>query len=68
MTPPCMLCQEPSVVELTRTEFAALNGGGYIQDALPERDAAFRELVKTGTHPNCWETLTHPEGVGWTDE
>lgn len=28
-----------------------------IQDALPERDADFRELVKTGTHPECWDTM-----------
>jgi hypothetical protein len=58
-TPPCMLCGETSVVSLTRQEFAMLAHPSRpaIQDCLPTRDAAFRELVKTGTHDACWNLM-----------
>jgi hypothetical protein len=63
-TPRCMHCGERSEVELTETEFAAVTdpNGPLIQDALPGRDAGFRELVKTGIHPRCWDAMmTGPE-------
>jgi hypothetical protein len=56
-TPPCIQCHETSYVELTEEEFDALQRPGYIQTALPDRDADFRELVKTGIHPECWDAM-----------
>jgi hypothetical protein len=63
-TPKCMLCGETSVVELTREEFAMLAHPSrpLIQDCLPGRDAAFRELVKTGTHDSCWNLMMPKDG------
>lgn len=60
-TPPCMVCGAPSIVELQRAEWVALQGGALIQDALPTRDADFRELVKSGTHSACWAEMFSDE-------
>lgn len=56
-TSPCMLCGNASAVELTVQEAEALASGAYIQDALSSRDAGFRELVISGTHPACWDEM-----------
>lgn len=55
-TPRCIVCNASSEVDLTDAEVAALPTM-LIQDALPEREADFRELVKTGTHPACWDAM-----------
>lgn len=64
ITPPCVVCNQESEVKLTLEEYRRLtqtrdDGRPFylIQDALPERDAGFRELVKTGTHPACWDAM-----------
>ena len=55
-TPTCTFCGKQGFVTLTREEFRALNDKTLlIQDALPNRDADFREQVISGTHPRCWE-------------
>lgn len=56
-TSPCIICKEVSTVELSREEQTALGSGALIQHALPERSDGFRELVKTGTHPECWDKM-----------
>jgi hypothetical protein len=63
LCPPCPECGEREQVQLTGREFhdlvTPLADGRmrFIQDALPDRDAGFRELVKTGTHPACWDRM-----------
>lgn len=57
LTPACMRCDKTSKVKLTAVEFNALNGGGYIQDALAERSTDFRELLISGTHAECWTAM-----------
>lgn len=57
VTKSCMVCNKTSTVDLTDVELRALRSGTYIQSALPNRDADFRELVKTGTHPKCWDSV-----------
>ena len=56
-TVPCIVCHESSVLEITDEEKAALESGAHRQDALSNRDADFRELVISGTHPACWEKM-----------
>ena len=53
-TPMCTICSRTAVVELTVDEALAVNSGMFIQDALPQRDAATRELFVSGTHEHCW--------------
>ena len=56
-TNPCIHCGVSSLLELTGEEIRNLQAGLYIQTALPTRDAGFREQVKTGTHPACWDAI-----------
>jgi hypothetical protein len=53
-TDACMFCQRTSVVEQTAAEAGALRSGAVIQDAMPERPAPERELIRSGIHPECW--------------
>lgn len=58
-TPACTYCGKTSVVILSRQEFKDVAEGYLaIQDALPTRDADFRELLKSGIHPECWDAMT----------
>ena len=57
LCPRCHICGEQSTVELTVDEFAAMNAGLHIQNALPDRNADFRELLITGTHSECWDAM-----------
>lgn len=53
-TPACMFCQQTSVVELTAAEAAAFGAGVVIQEAMPDRPAPERELIRSGIHPDYW--------------
>ena len=65
LTPACPFCNERTTVQITDLEFTKLSevdpatgrNRYLIQDALPTRDADFRELVKTGIHPACWTSM-----------
>lgn len=64
-TPACFLCGKTSVVVLSRAEFKAVAEGYLaIQNALPTRDADFRELVGQGTHAACWDEQMKYESEG----
>lgn len=56
-TKPCQLCKATSTVEVTDEEMAALDSKMHVQDALPNRDADFRELIISGIHSECWTKM-----------
>lgn len=56
-TPKCMVCKNSEIVEMTEEEFSSFTNGLGLMVSFPERDADFRELVKTGTHPECWDKI-----------
>jgi len=60
-TGPCMVCGNSASVELSEDEHTALQQGWPVQEALPTRDADFRELFISGTHAHCWEALMGDE-------
>lgn len=60
VTPACMFCHEVSTVELTRAEQDLLEQGVPIQDAMPDRSAPGRELIRSGIHPTCWADAFGP--------
>ncbi len=62
-----MVCGNVSEVELTNEEANAVDAGLFIQDALPERPASFRELVFTGTHPECWNSIFNGQDDDFED-
>jgi hypothetical protein len=76
-TLPCVACNKTSIVDLTDAEALALEMGSLIQDALPNRDAAFWGLVLTGLHAECHMPMClcpviclqcgHPMGGCWRD-
>lgn len=57
----CLVCDTDHVVKLTLDQYKRLvdsrNGQVHIQKALPELDAATRELLITGICPECFSTL-----------
>lgn len=55
---PCRVCGETSMVEISEDGYLAWADGEYIEDAFPTLSADERELLITGTHPECWEVLT----------
>lgn len=61
-TPTCIHCGKSATLELTDEEALALDLDINIQDALPNRDADFREQVKTGIHPACWDAIFADDG------
>ena len=56
-TLPCVVCGERSTVRVNTEQLAAWKRGAHIQVAFPDMTDDDRELLLTGTHPACWETL-----------
>lgn len=61
ITPTCFVCSERSEVEVNQTGWDKWQSGLYIQDAFPEMSADEREMLLTGTHPECWAKMFPPE-------
>ena len=57
----CMVCGKSDVVMLTPEELAGVEAGEPIQVALPDRPSDFREMLITGTHPECWNRIFSEE-------
>jgi hypothetical protein len=62
-TPACLVCGERSVVQVSASDLAAWKAGVHIQVVFPDLTADQRELLQTGTHPACWDSLV-PEDDG----
>lgn len=59
-TPPCMVCGKESILPMGAEEtigIARWQRGELIQNALPGLTADERELLMTGTHPDCWDKM-----------
>lgn len=58
-TPKCFHCGKTSQVEVTPEQFQALINPNrpLIQLILPDWTAEQRELLITGTHPECWKQM-----------
>lgn len=58
LIPPCIHCGIGSIVTLDGSEyFAYFNRGARITDAFPTLTPSQREVLITGTHPECWDAL-----------
>ena len=55
--PPCILCGKSDTVCLDPDQLNAYNHGTLVDKAFPGADADRRELIKTGIHPECWDSL-----------
>ena len=56
-TRPCIVCGDPSMLEVEKVKLAQYKSGVHVQDVWPEWSADKRELMITGTHPKCWDTI-----------
>jgi hypothetical protein len=56
-TRPCCVCGQSEIKTLNREAVYRWHGGENIERAFPEMGAGERELLITGTHPDCWDKL-----------
>lgn len=57
----CFVCGNRAVLEVPLEGLRAWQGGELIQVALPELSAGERELLISGVHEHCWETMVGEE-------
>lgn len=56
-------CEKTFIVAVPVSEYKSWKDGMLIQDAMPSLTADDRELLKTGTCPQCWDAkMAEPEG------
>lgn len=56
MTKPCMICYRRSEIKMPQDAYDRWKIKGlYIQDAWPDGSPEEREMLLTGTHPDCWD-------------
>jgi hypothetical protein len=52
-----MVCEKSSLVEVEPEKFKRFQKDEHVQNVWPEKDADWRELLITGTHPECWDRM-----------
>lgn len=57
ITRACQLCGKPSEVTVTDEEYDRYISERFIQDALPDWSPDQREMLISGTHPECWARM-----------
>ena len=57
LCPKCMMCGKQETVEVDEGSFNSWKAGELIQFAFPDKDDNFKELLISGTHPECWEKM-----------
>lgn len=58
ITPPCLNCGKQSTVKVdAEALYRWRTRGLLIQDAFPRLTDEEREVLLTGTHPECWNTM-----------
>lgn len=53
----CMHCGYASLIEIFERDYQRWKNGELIQIVWPESTAAWREMLKTGIHPSCWDEM-----------
>jgi len=61
ITQPCVICGRKSKVAMLRDHFEEWESGKNIQNVVPEMPVGTRELLITGTHEACWNTMSTEE-------
>jgi hypothetical protein len=56
-SPPCPLCGKTTILVADIDKVRNWRKGKYVQHVWPELSADIREVVITGTHPECWDEL-----------
>lgn len=53
----CPVCGEAETVFVADAAYDRWVSGALVQDAFPELAVDVRELLVSGTHPACWDSL-----------
>lgn len=56
-TPVCVQCGQSSTMNVSRDKLIRWHKGELAQNVFPELTPDERELLVTGTHPECWEKI-----------
>lgn len=56
-TAPCMHCGQTSEIKIPSKAYEAWRRGEHIQNAWPDASPTVREMLISGTHPECWDEL-----------
>ena len=57
-TPTCVMCSKEGFVEVSSEGYMARKRGALIQEAFFDLDKSLREQILSGTHPQCWVSMT----------
>lgn len=57
VTKPCIVCKQTSMLSLDMDDFLRWQGGELVQNVWPDWTPDQRELLITGTHPECWDEM-----------
>lgn len=52
------MCSKQGFVEVSSEGYMARKRGALIQEAFFDLDKSLREQILSGTHPQCWESMT----------
>jgi len=61
-TKTCCVCDKSDILTLDRQAVESWQAGEYVHNAFPDMSASERELLISGTHPACWDTLFGGDG------
>lgn len=65
ITPECAECHRTSALQVPAEGYQRWIAGECIQDALAGMTADEREMLQTGSHPECWDSMfPDDEGEG----
>ena len=56
-TKPCMMCGKASQVKMLVHHYIEWTNGGLIDRVCPEMPKETREMLISGTHPDCWDKM-----------
>ena len=64
LCPKCPLCHVQSTLSVPLSGFLMRQDGALVQTAFPEMPMDVREMLISGTHPECWDAEF---GIDWKE-
>lgn len=61
ITNPCIGCGERTTLEVDLESYMSWRDGTLIQSAFPNSTSGYRELLQTGIHEACWDSMMGTE-------
>lgn len=53
----CIGCGKVASIEVPKNQFYVWRSGVHCQDAFPQLSRETREILISGTHPECWNNM-----------